>query len=274
MTHDQQAEPYSLTRRGFMTTAAGVFLAATVGTAAIAAPTPAKLPSRADIIDEFAGQKPSQFGMFLPGMVRHGNRRLSLTFDACGGPRGSHYDAKIIKTLRKRHVPATLFLNSRWIEAHPHVARDLAEDPLFELGNHGWLHRPLTVAGQSAYGIKGTASVGEAYDEIMKGLHAVADLTGKAPRWYRPGTAWADDIGVAIARRLGLKVISFSINADAGATASKSEIVANLKKARRTDITLAHFNQPHGKTAEGLVKELPKMIHAGRNFGTLSHNLA
>ena len=182
--------------------------------------------------------------MFLPGMVRHGKERVALTFDACGGTRGSGYDKKIISTLRKKNVPATLFLNSRWIDAHPHVAADLADDPLFELGNHGWLHRPLTVAGQTAYGIKGTSNPGEAYDEIMRGLHAVAELTGRTPTWYRPGTAWADDIGVAIAQRLGLRVIAFSINADAGATASKKEVVANLKRARRTDITLAHVNQP------------------------------
>ncbi len=167
-----------------------------------------------------------------------------------------------------------MFLSSRWIEAHPHVAADLADDPLFELGNHGWRHRPLTVAGQTAYGIAGTSSPGEAYDEIVRGLHAVAELTGRAPVWYRPGTAWADDIGVAIARRLGLRVISFSINADEGATASKKRVVANLRKARRTDITLGHLNQPHGKTAEGLAKALPEMIRAGRHFGTLSRVLA
>lgn len=159
-----------LSRRGFLATAAGLLLAGATGGISVAAPTSAaKLPTRQEIIDEFAGRSPTQFGMFLPGMVRHGHSRVALTFDACGGPRGSQYDKLIITTLRKRHVPATLFLNSRWIEAHPHVAADLAADPLFELGNHGWLHRPLTVAGQSAYNIKGTSSPGEAYDEIMRG---------------------------------------------------------------------------------------------------------
>lgn len=260
-----------LSRRGFLATAAGLLLAGAAGGISFAEPAdPPKLPTRHDIIDEFDGRVPTQFGMFLPGMVRHGKSRVALTFDACGGPRGSHYDKKIITTLRKRKVPATLFLNSRWIEAHPHVSADLAADPLFELGNHGWLHRPLTVAGQSAYNIKGTSSPAEAYDEIMRGYDALAELTGKPPLWYRPGTAWADDVGIAIAQRLGLKVISFSINVDYGATATKKEVVANLKRARRKDITIAHFNQPQGKTAEGLAKELPKMIHAGRHFGTLS----
>lgn len=278
MTAGPPREVAALTRRGFLTTAVGLVLAG-VAAAPVAAAGPVapagRLPTRAEIFDEFAGRRPTQFGMFLPEMVRHGHRRVALTFDACGGTRGSAYDKAVIAAaLRKRNVPATLFLNSRWIEAHPHVAADLADDPLFELGNHGWRHRPLTVGGQSAYGIRGTVGPGEAYDEIMRGLHAVAELTGRAPTWYRPGTAWADDVGVAIARRLGLRVVSFSINADAGATAGTKEVVANLRKARRTDVTLAHLNQPHGRTAEGLATALPKMIHAGRHFGTLSRVLA
>lgn len=233
-----------------------------------------KLPSKADVVAEFAGRRPTAFGMFLPGMVTHGRRRVALTFDACGGSRGSGYDAKLISTLRRAKVPATLFLNARWIAAHPKLASDLADDPLFEIGNHGWQHRPLTVRGQVAYGIAGTRSVAEAYDEIVRGLDAVAELTGRRPLWFRPGTAWADDVGVAIARRLGVRVVSFSINADAGATASTSEVVAELRKARRKAIVIGHLNQPHGRTAEGLAKALPRMKRDGRHFATLSKALA
>ncbi len=40
-----------------------------------------------------------------PAMVRHGKERVALTFDACGGPRGSGYDKSIIATLRKQEGP-------------------------------------------------------------------------------------------------------------------------------------------------------------------------
>ena len=231
------------------------------------------MPTRAEIVEAFKGRGPQKFGMFLAHTVRSGQRRVSLTFDACGGSRGSRYDEAVIATLRHHEVPATLFLNSRWIATTSARAAELAVDPLFEIGNHGWNHVPLTVAGQSAYGITGTKSAGDAYDEIVRGLDAVAELTGARPRWFRPGTAWADDVGIAIARRIGVEVVSFSINADAGATASKAEIIANLKKARRRDVTLAHFNQPGGKTAEGLAAALPRMLRDGRHFGTLSMNI-
>lgn len=266
-------------RRGVLLAAGTLTFAGLATAPAEAAPRPvpaksADLPTRADIAEEFAGRKPKAFGMFLAGMVTHGRRGAALTFDACGGPRGSRYDQDLIKTLRKAKVPATLFLNARWISANPTLAADLAADPLFELGNHGWNHRPLTVRGQSAYGIRGTGSPGEAYDEIVRGLDAVAELTGRRPRWYRPGTAWADNVGVAIAHRLGVQVVSYSVNADAGATASKSRVTANLNKARTKDIVLAHFNQPGGKTAEGLAKALPKMLKSGRQFVRLSAALA
>ena len=235
--------------------------------------TASALPTRAEIVANFGHKKPKHFGMFLRHMVTHGEHRTALTFDACGGPKGSHYDEKLINTLRKHHTPATLFLNARWIASFPTVAAELAADPLFELGNHGLRHRPLTVRGQAAYGIAGTASAGEAYDEIMQGLDALAELTGSRTVWFRPGTAWADDVGVAIARALRVRVVSFSINADEGATASKNAIAKNLGTARSKSISLGHFNHPEGKTAEGLAKALPRLLDEGRKFVTLTHAL-
>jgi peptidoglycan/xylan/chitin deacetylase (PgdA/CDA1 family) len=56
-------------------------------------------------------------------------------------------------------VPATLFINARWIKANPRNFRQLAADPLFEIGNHGIEHRALSVIGRSAYGdVLGDAS--------------------------------------------------------------------------------------------------------------------
>lgn len=224
---------------------------------------------------EFTGRKPKKFDILVPGVVSEGRRHVALTFDACGGGRlGNGFDAKLIGLLEKHEVPATLFLNGRWIDANPTIAAELAANPLFELANHGWEHRPLTVAGQSAYGIKGTAGPGEAYDEIVRGMDALAEVTGERSPYFRPGTAWVDDVAVEIAARLGVEIIAFSINADAGATAPKNTVAANLGRAKNRTITLGHFNRPEGDTAEGLAKALPKLLDAGRRFATLTDALA
>ncbi len=224
---------------------------------------------------EFAGRKPKKFDIFVPGVVSEGRRDIALTFDACGGGRlGNGFDAKLIKLLERHEVPATLFLNGRWIDANPSIAAELAANPLFELANHGWEHRPLTVAGQSAYGIKGTAGPGEAYDEIMRGMEALAGVTGERSPYFRPGTAWCDDVAAELAARLGVLIVAFSINGDAGATAPKATVAANFGRAGDRSIVLAHFNRPEKATAEGLAKALPRLLDAGRGFATLTGALA
>ena len=104
MTGGPPGEVGALSRRGFLTTTAGLVLAGVAAVPATAAgpavSAGARLPTRAEIIDEFAGRRPGRFGMVLPGMVRRGRERVALTFDACGGSRGSGYDKAVIATLR------------------------------------------------------------------------------------------------------------------------------------------------------------------------------
>ena len=280
-----RARASAFSRRSLLAGAGGAALAGllphqpALGVVPHAAPSAdrlaASVSSRDDIVAEFTGRGPAMFGMFLPGVATCGRRHIALTFDACGGSGlGSGFDAKVIRVLIRHRARATLFLNGRWIQANPGIAADLAANPLFELANHGWAHRPLTVAGQQVYGVAGSASPGEAYDEIVRGQEALAAVTGRISALFRPGTAWCDDVGVAIATRLGVRVISFGINADAGATASAKTVVANLMKARKRTIAIAHFNRPERATAEGLAKALPRMLDAGRTFTTLSGALA
>ncbi|MER6419937.1 polysaccharide deacetylase family protein [Streptomyces sp. NPDC001137] len=112
---------------------------------------------------------PHARGFDGPGVVHRlpaGHRGTALTFDACGGRGGSGYDRALIDFLRRREIPATLFINSRWIDANPSVFRRLAAEPLFEIANHGTRHLPLSVTGRSAYGIPGTRDAAEVHEEI------------------------------------------------------------------------------------------------------------
>lgn len=191
---------------------------------------------------------------------------LALTFDACGGPGGSRFDAEIIRLLRRHDVPATLFLNSRWIRSNPSIAHDLMRDPLFAIGNHGTRHRPLSVTGRSAYGIRGTSSVAEVVDEVSENQALIRSLTGTAPSWFRTGTAWYDDVAVAITRELGLGIAGFAVNADAGATASPAQVTASLRSAPSGSIVIMHMNQPGHGTYPGLAAALPGLLARGTNF--------
>src|SRR5690625_5244955 len=125
---------------------------------------------------------------------------MALTFDACGGPNGNEYDAELIKFLRAEDVPATLFVNERWIVENEEIFLELAADPLFQIENHGSQHVPLSVSGGEAWGIEGTASAEEAFAEIMDNHETVSELTGREMTLFRSGTAYYDEVAVVLAQ--------------------------------------------------------------------------
>jgi peptidoglycan/xylan/chitin deacetylase (PgdA/CDA1 family) len=236
---------------------------------------PGGLPSRRAVVDRYAGRRPSYWGLRAPGSWARfstdssaGARAVCLTFDACGSA-SNGYDARLISVLRRHEVPATLFVNRRWALAHPRTFRSLAADPLFEIGNHGTAHRPLSVSGRSAYGIAGTRSVGEVYDEIA-GMHTWLSAQDLSPRFFRPGTAHADDIATRVARTMGQWVVGFSVNGDFGATANPTQVCRQFLSVRPGGIVLAHFNHPGSGTAAGVARTLPLLKERGYRFRRLS----
>jgi len=233
-------------------------------------PTPTELPSRDAIVTRFSGRKPARWGLDVTGVVsRTPGPAVALTLDACGGPSGSGVDTALIDFLIAERFPATLFVNRRWIEANRATFDTLAADDLFTLGNHGTAHRPLSVTGRSAYGVPGTAGVGEVYDEVAGNHVLLTELLGRPPRFFRAGTAWYDEVAVEIVRALGEIPVGFDVNGDGGATYAKATVVTETGRARAGSIVIGHFNQPKGSTFEGLAVALPALRERGLTFAKL-----
>jgi peptidoglycan/xylan/chitin deacetylase (PgdA/CDA1 family) len=228
------------------------------------------------LIRRYSGARPTAWGEHVPRVVVRlptTDRVVALTLDACGGRTGSGYDVELITTLRRRRVPATLFVNARWIEANPRTFRQLAADPLFEIANHGTEHRPLSVTGRSVYGIVGTSSVAQVVDEVAVNQRLITQLTGAAPAFFRSGTAYYDDVAVRVVNDLGLQVVNFDVLGDAGATYSANQVAGAMLRSERGSIVLAHMNRPDGGTAEGIDAALPKLSRRGFQFVRLSEYL-
>lgn len=222
---------------------------------------------------EFAGRVPREWGETVSGVrtrLKSREKVVSLTLDACGSPGGKGFDADLIGYLEKERVPATLFINARWIDANPGLFGQLADNPLFEVANHGFEHRPASVSGRSVYGIAGTGNVKELVDEIERNARKISALTGTRPRYYRSGTAFYDDLAVEVARRLGQEVIGFSILGDAGASYRGEQVRTALLRARPGDIVILHMNHPGGGTAAGVKAAIPELKRRGFRFVKLS----
>lgn len=229
--------------------------------------------TRERIISTFSGKIPKEWGENVKGVKTRLNtdqKVLALTFDACGGPKGNAYDAKLIRFLESEEIPATLFINGRWMDANPETFKKLAINPLFEIENHGLNHKPCSVNGRSIFGIEGTRSTGEIFDEIELNALNIQTLTGRKPKYYRPGTAYCDEICVEIAGALGYEVVNFSVLGDAGATYSKKQVKEALLNAPPSSIVLMHMNHPKEETAEGVIEAIPELKKQGFRFIKLS----
>ncbi|GGV30407.1 hypothetical protein GCM10010495_53420 [Kitasatospora herbaricolor] len=229
--------------------------------------------ARADLVSRYGQAEPTSWGFDGPGVLSRlpaDDGAIALTFDACGGPQGDGYDEALIGFLRQRRVPATLFLNSRWIDANPPVFRALAADPLFEIANHGTRHCPLSVSGRSAYDIPGTRDVGEVVDEITGNRARLTELLGRPPRFFRSGTAYLDDVAARIVSDLGERFAGFTVNGDGGATFTAGQVHDAVTAAGPGAIVLAHMNHPAAGTAAGIATAVPRLLEEGRRFVRLS----
>ncbi len=216
-----------------------------------------------------AGLRPQRWGVEMAGITSTftaAGKQMALTFDACGGPGNNDIDETLMNFLISERIPATLFLNKRWIDANRSRAAQLAANPLFELANHGVAHKPLSVNGREAYGIAGTGSAQEAAEEVWANHELLTTLTGKPPRFFRAGTAHYDDVAVSIVGELGEIPVGFSINADFGATASATAVQSAMNAAAPGAISLAHMHRPHSGTAAGMIAALPKIRATGFTF--------
>lgn len=237
------------------------------------APDQSSATLKAEMEAAYDGKTPKEWGETVTGVktsLKTNERVIALTFDACGSPKGKGIDAELIRFLEQEKVPATLFINARWIDANPELFLKLAANPLFTIANHGYQHRPASVNGRSIYGIDGTKGVGELVDEIELNARKIEQLTGKRPRYYRSGTAYYDEIAVQVAERLDHKVIGFSVLGDAGATYTKEQVTTALLTAVPGSIVILHMNHPESGTGKGVMAAIPLLKMKGFRFVRLS----
>lgn len=222
---------------------------------------------------EFAGKTPTQWGETVTGVktrLATEEKVLALTLDACGSPKGKGVDKQLLDFLAKEQIPATLFVNGRWIDANPELFRQLAANPIFEIANHGTWHKPASVNGRSAYGINGTKDIAELVHEIELNARKIEGISSRRTRYYRSGTAMYDEIAVQIAQLLGHEVIGFSVLGDAGATLPASKVKSAMLSSRPGDIIIAHMNHPEAGTGAGIIAALPELKKRGFRFVRLS----
>jgi peptidoglycan/xylan/chitin deacetylase (PgdA/CDA1 family) len=218
-------------------------------------------------------------------VIEHGSRDkplVALTFDADMTPAmalllkqgivKSWYNKPIKDTLDKENVKATIFLGGLWSKIYPKEARDLAQDPLIEIGNHSYNHYAFTKGCYELGDIDNAAGkddVGAAQTIIL----AVTEIT---PKYFRfPGGCFdKEDLESVV--KLGLKVVHWDVVANDGFNNNTDSIVWKvLNNVQNGSIVVFHIHDgPYApKTNDALKIIIPKLKEKGFKFVTISEML-
>lgn len=190
------------------------------------------------------------------GRLPTGAKVVALTFDG-GADAGGAW--RIVRTLRRTHVPATFFVTGQWVRRYPRLARMIGRE--FELGNHTYDHvaqTPLSSAGVQA--------------DIRRGAYWIRTVAHVNPRpLFRFPYGDRDTRTIAIARSLGYVSVRWSLDTwgwmGTEGGQSTATVLARVKRnLRRGDIVLMHLGA--GRDGSMLdARALPAVIATIRRRG-------
>ncbi|AHI01833.1 polysaccharide deacetylase family protein [Kutzneria viridogrisea] len=127
---------------------------------------------------------------FLPALSGVGEpSHVALTIDD-----GPHPVAtpRFLHVLDTYGVHATFFLLGSQLALAPELGKELVAAG-HEIAVHGWDHRCLLLRGPRA-----------THEDIIRSYEYVGEVTGQAPRWYRPPYGVLNTAAVVTTRTLGL----------------------------------------------------------------------
>ena len=164
---------------------------------------------------------------------------------------------EILDVLADRSVVATWFLQGRWVEAFPAVARRVASDGHL-IGNHSFYHARLPLLTDD-----GIAT------DVREAERVIAEIIGVEPRpWFRsPFSAGSDDERVlAILARLGYRDIDQDVvlgdwEPDRSVSSIAADALREAPMAGDPAVILFHAWPP------GTLDALPVLIDGLRAIG-------
>nr|WP_237499869.1 polysaccharide deacetylase family protein [Streptomyces sp. SID8379] len=195
-------------------------------------------------------------------------RTVALTFDADmtadQGPRaaaGEHFDnPRLVSTLRKLKVPATVFMTGRWAEEYPAQAKDIGGDPLFEVANHSYSHYAFT---GDCYGLP-TVPAARMRADVERAFAAFrkAGVRHVVPYFRFPGGCY-DQRALRSLTPAGVTAVQWDVvSGDAFATDADAVTRQVLDGVRPGSVVVMHCTRSAAPTTERVVRDVVPALRA------------
>ncbi|HHZ14153.1 MAG: polysaccharide deacetylase family protein [Caldicoprobacterales bacterium] len=191
------------------------------------------------------------------GVFREGSgkeKEIYLTFDDGPNP---DYTPRLLDILKENQVKATFFIMGRQARLYPDIVKRIAQEG-HTIGchsyshRHAWLMPPITT-----------------FRDMTHTYKAISLASGVTPEWYRPPWGGFNLLSIAAARRLGLNIAFWSIEAQDWAQNTTAEHIFNtvVDKAVPGSVVVLHDNQGDPGAPENTLRALPRIIESLRKEG-------
>jgi len=199
-----------------------------------------------------------------PRIFSNGSRsdkRIALTFDACANTYKSKYDSAVIGALLRTQTQATLFLSGKWAIEHQKETKFLAQQSIFEIGNHSFIHPHFPQVSKSRMN-----------EELQLTQNVLFTLTGKTPMVFRSPYGEINDSIVQYAASYGLTTVEYDLpSGDPDTLATKQRLIDYVStKAKNGSVIVMHMNKRGWHTAEALPEIIERLRKREFVFVTVS----
>jgi peptidoglycan/xylan/chitin deacetylase (PgdA/CDA1 family) len=185
---------------------------------------------------------------------------VALTFDDGPDPVNT---PKLLDLLRAAGVRATFFVVGERAARAPELVREMAT-PGHEIENHSWSHSSLWLCGP-----RRTAR------EISGVQELVANLTGRAPRFFRPPWGMVNLALFPTLRRLGMRCVLWSDQPEGLRAVAPDEIAARvIRGAAPGAIVDLHDAEGVRGAPARLLEALPRVLEGLASAGYKCVSLA
>jgi peptidoglycan/xylan/chitin deacetylase (PgdA/CDA1 family) len=192
-------------------------------------------------------------------------KRIAITFDAemtesmrkayLSGKVKSSYDKEIVNTLNQTQTKATFFLTGMWIELYPNVTKELATNPLFELGSHSYTDSSYH---GFCYGLHVLPNAMKTQN-IERTEQLLKQYTGVKNKLFRfPGGCYAAE-DIKLVNQVNDIIVHWDIVGGDGFNKNTNQIIHNITDhLQNGSIIVLHVNG--APTAPKTAKALPTII--------------
>ncbi|MCP3742286.1 polysaccharide deacetylase family sporulation protein PdaB [Rossellomorea sp. BNER] len=194
-----------------------------------------------------------------PKAIYKGEKGIALTFNVGWGDEKAE---PILEELEKQGVDsATFFLSGAWAERHPELVEKMVKKG-YEIGSLGYAYSDYSEMEEE-----------KIREDILKAQEVFQKLNIKEIKLLRVPTGHFDKKTLAVAEKMGLTVVHWSVNSQDWRNPGVDEIIKNVAPSKKGDIILLHASDSAKQTKDAL-PSIVKQLKGKGEFVTVSELIA